>query len=89
MFTIDRFDAQDVKHYSMLCFRSISNHYDCFKMPSCNVERINDHNYFFMKLVFDSFLKIRLNHDAKLDTLDISKDYIRSQCKKLPQFKNQ
>lgn len=60
-----------------------------FDMPSCNTDRINDHKHFLMKSVFESFLKIRLNHAAKLNTLDIAKDYIRSQCKKLPQFKNQ
>lgn len=86
---IDRFDAKHINHYSLTCVRSLSNRHPSFDMPSCNVERINDHNYFFLKLIFDSFLKIRLNHDAKLDTLDLSKDYIRSQCKKLPQFQNQ
>lgn len=84
---INRFNQKDIKMFSVLCFRSV----DLNKLPTpvCNVERINDHAYFFFKLIFDYFLKIRLHHSAKLDTLNATQDFIRSQCKKLPLFNNQ
>lgn len=84
---IDRFNQKDVSKFSSMCFRSVNLNNLC--TPVCNVERINDHTYYFLKMIFDYFLKIRLHHAAKLDTLNSTQEFIRNQCKKLPLFKNQ